>query len=307
MMPDMDGMEAVRQIRYLGYTKPIVALTANAVAGQTGVFQRSGFDGFISKPVDIRQLNAVLNKYVRDIQPPEVLEAARREKNESQAPENADIRQDDPPSPETVAEVDGGSADQPGNQAIQKDIDGLEIGKALKKYNGDQVVYFNILRTYVANVRSLLGEIETVSAATLPDYKIKIHGIKGASLDVHAEKLGSMAGKLEFAADNGDIAYIEYHNPEFLVYARALISNVEEMLEAASNDGAKPKMGAPDHDLLLKLLAACNEYNIAVVDDVMAEIEKFQYESDGELVAWLRKRVDLMNYSHIVEKLSGLD
>jgi len=66
MMPDMDGMETTRQIRAFGYKHPIIALTANAVAGQHGNFLKNGFDGYISKPIDIRQLNDSLNKYIRD-------------------------------------------------------------------------------------------------------------------------------------------------------------------------------------------------------------------------------------------------
>jgi CheY-like chemotaxis protein len=81
MMPRMDGIEATKLIRSLGYTKPIVALTANALAGQAEMFLHSGFDDFISKPIDIRQLNSVLNKMIRDRQSSEVLDQARRQKN----------------------------------------------------------------------------------------------------------------------------------------------------------------------------------------------------------------------------------
>ena len=80
-MPKMDGMEAANIIRSLGYTKPIVALTANALTGQTEIFLANGFDGFISKPIDIHQLNAVMNKFVRDKYPAEIVEAARLIKN----------------------------------------------------------------------------------------------------------------------------------------------------------------------------------------------------------------------------------
>jgi FOG: CheY-like receiver len=78
-MPQMDGMEATKIIRDLGYTHPIIALTANALAGQAEMFLENGFDGFISKPIDIRQLNASLNKFIRDKYPPEVVETARRQ------------------------------------------------------------------------------------------------------------------------------------------------------------------------------------------------------------------------------------
>jgi CheY-like chemotaxis protein len=78
MMPQMDGIETTKLIRESGYTQPIVALTANAVVGQAETFLASGFDDFVSKPIDIHQLNAVLNKFIRDKMPPIIVEAARR-------------------------------------------------------------------------------------------------------------------------------------------------------------------------------------------------------------------------------------
>jgi CheY-like chemotaxis protein/HPt (histidine-containing phosphotransfer) domain-containing protein len=81
MMPKMDGIEAVKIIRSLEYTSPIVALTANALAGHSEMFLANGFDGFISKPIDIRQLNASLNKFIRDKQSSDVLEDAKKQKD----------------------------------------------------------------------------------------------------------------------------------------------------------------------------------------------------------------------------------
>ena len=94
MMPEMDGIEATKKIReweskqnvkasgtsFDSTRIPIVALTANAVAGQADIFLQNGFNDFISKPIDIRQLNSTLIKYVRDKQTPEVIEAARQQK-----------------------------------------------------------------------------------------------------------------------------------------------------------------------------------------------------------------------------------
>jgi signal transduction histidine kinase/CheY-like chemotaxis protein/HPt (histidine-containing phosphotransfer) domain-containing protein len=66
MMPIMDGIETTEKLRKAGYTAPIVALTANALTGNEEMFRQKGFDDFISKPIDIRRLNAVLNHFVRD-------------------------------------------------------------------------------------------------------------------------------------------------------------------------------------------------------------------------------------------------
>jgi len=74
MMPDLDGMETTRVMRARGYTAPIVALTANALIGQAEEFMKNGFDGFLSKPIRARHLNNILNKFIRNKQPKEVLE-----------------------------------------------------------------------------------------------------------------------------------------------------------------------------------------------------------------------------------------
>jgi CheY-like chemotaxis protein len=64
MMPEMDGMEAVKIIRDLGYTRPIAALTANAATAD--IYLANGFDAFIPKPIDTKLLNDLLNKFIRD-------------------------------------------------------------------------------------------------------------------------------------------------------------------------------------------------------------------------------------------------
>ncbi|MCL2186956.1 MAG: ATP-binding protein [Treponema sp.] len=71
MMPRMDGIETTKKLRESGYTGIIVALTANALTGNNEMFAKNGFDGFIPKPIEIRQLNAALNKFIKDRHPQE--------------------------------------------------------------------------------------------------------------------------------------------------------------------------------------------------------------------------------------------
>lgn len=76
LMPEMNGIEAVKIMRGLGYAAPIIALTSGAGSAQEqeSLFLQNGFDGFISKPIDTRQLDGVLTKYIRGAQPAEALE-----------------------------------------------------------------------------------------------------------------------------------------------------------------------------------------------------------------------------------------
>ena len=66
MMPEMDGIETTRILREMGYRHPIVALTANAFSDARAMFLRQGFSGFVSKPIDVAQLDEYLVKFVRD-------------------------------------------------------------------------------------------------------------------------------------------------------------------------------------------------------------------------------------------------
>jgi PAS domain S-box-containing protein len=85
MMPGMDGVEATKILRELNYTGSIVAFTANIVIGQAEMFLENGFDDVLSKPIDLRKLNCLLNRLIRDKQPREVIELARRQKDDAKA------------------------------------------------------------------------------------------------------------------------------------------------------------------------------------------------------------------------------
>jgi len=62
-MPEMDGYEATRTIREQGRDIPIIAMTANALIGDRERCLEAGMDDYISKPVDMQQLRAVLARF----------------------------------------------------------------------------------------------------------------------------------------------------------------------------------------------------------------------------------------------------
>jgi len=477
MMPEMDGIETTKNLRAMNYTAPIVALTANAVAGQADMFLANGFDDFISKPIDIRQLNAVLNRLVRDKQPPEVIEAARHYKEKVVSVENksnqndlfllesfvrdahkaVDIldeqvlnkKYDDPKNGaeeirkftiivhgiksslwnigekvlsesalklekcgrennveiiketapaflkelhsllekleekinekynEDNADEDGeiitnklkkikersadynrkgvleiineitkcsaetrkvlenikeyiihsefenaenaaeeyittlqtanlSPSERMSSSLLAKKIDGLDIAKGLLRYEGDAKVYLRLLRSYAASVNSLLDAIGEINEETLGNYKIRVHGIKGTSLDVYADPVGNEAKNLEDAAKSGDLKYIEENNPAFVKAARKLAGDIENLIAAIEDENPKPKKDKPDDDMLKKLYDACKDFDIDEADKAISEIEKYKYEADDGLSEWLRDNMDKMNLKQIAEKLEDL-
>ena len=66
MMPEMDGVEAMKLIKTAAKERDkkaiVIALTANAVSGAREMFMREGFDGFIAKPMSIPEFEHVMLK-----------------------------------------------------------------------------------------------------------------------------------------------------------------------------------------------------------------------------------------------------
>ncbi|MDP4207510.1 MAG: response regulator [Bacteroidota bacterium] len=63
MMPEMDGIEATRELRKLGYKCPIIAMTANASKEGKANAISYGMDGYITKPVKLDDIKKILTKY----------------------------------------------------------------------------------------------------------------------------------------------------------------------------------------------------------------------------------------------------
>ena len=64
MMPEMDGVEAMKRIKSMAEDMEkeaiVVALTANVVSGAREMFLNEGFDGFIAKPIDTSDFERVM-------------------------------------------------------------------------------------------------------------------------------------------------------------------------------------------------------------------------------------------------------
>ena len=67
MMPEVDGVEVMHSLRDLdGYNlPPIIALTGNALPGMKAGYINEGFDDYVSKPIDKKELEKILNKFLQ--------------------------------------------------------------------------------------------------------------------------------------------------------------------------------------------------------------------------------------------------
>jgi two-component system, cell cycle response regulator DivK len=67
-LPDIDGVEALARLRAdeRSASLPVLALTAQAMEGDRERFLGAGFDGYLSKPVDIAEFVATVRRYCEE-------------------------------------------------------------------------------------------------------------------------------------------------------------------------------------------------------------------------------------------------
>ena len=285
MMPGMDGMEAVRIIRNelagnYGKNVPIVALTANALTGNEKMFLANGFNGFISKPIDVMQLDASLNTWVRNKQSTETLKMAEKELG--------NIKKDDRDTSGALKDVQ---------------VDGIDVALGIERYNGE-AAYLDILRSWHRHTPVLLEKMRNLSPETLAEYSITVHGLKGSSYGILANGIGKKAEELEGFAKAGDFANVQAANMDFIKMTESLLSDIGELLKKTdAGKAAKKKIPAPDPALLTNLLEAAKRYKTTIMENILEDMESYDYESGGELVAWLREQMDNLEYDTICSRL----
>ncbi|MDR2199740.1 MAG: response regulator [Deltaproteobacteria bacterium] len=286
MMPGMDGEEATRLIRTTINTEyarrvPIIAFTANALPGTAKHFLESGFSGFMPKPIDIVQLDEVLNKWVRN---PE------RESELAFKPD------------ELVEEPETGFLSG-------VEIAGLDVQTGIKRY-GKEEKYIKILKSYVLHTTKLLETIKATAGSSFKDYAIAVHGLKGSSYGISANLVGDIAGKLEIMAKEGKSDNFADTHISLLDKTGKLISDINAVLtkleERHRRDARKDSRACPDKELLQKLLDFSKRGKTSMMEEVLSELELYEYESQPDLIPYLREQMENFDYGLICDRLCNV-
>ncbi len=67
MMPDMDGVETLKQLKKIdNFSTPVIVLTADAIVGVKEKYLSVGFNDYLSKPINVDELNTILKKYLQN-------------------------------------------------------------------------------------------------------------------------------------------------------------------------------------------------------------------------------------------------
>ncbi|MCL2498955.1 MAG: response regulator [Defluviitaleaceae bacterium] len=207
MMPGMDGVEATKLIRaiegdYVSHL-PIIALTANAVAGNEQFFLDNGFQAFLSKPVNLSKLDLIIRRWLM---------------GDGEATDKA-----------AQAVNDGGSAASP---PVSIEIPNINAKLGLGIYDNDVEMYLDILRSFTEDIPAELEKLHDVTEQTLPLYAINVHTVKGSAAGIGARASAEAAMRLEQMAKEGDINGVLVENAPFIQSVYSLISDIKRYLDA---------------------------------------------------------------------------
>jgi signal transduction histidine kinase/CheY-like chemotaxis protein/PAS domain-containing protein/HPt (histidine-containing phosphotransfer) domain-containing protein len=237
MMPVIDGMETTKIIREMGYTRPVVALTANAVAGQAEIFLANGFDGFIPKPIDSREMDAILDHFIRDKQPREVIEATWREQRDRETGNSVGPAKDN------------------------KDMSGIEKFFALDAENAIRVI------------GEVYAKLDASDDAVIERYITAVHGMKSALANVGETELSGAARRLEQAGYERNLTAIIEDTPAFInalkvLYDKYKPADNEENVELSSDHIVYLR------DKFLDIKLACEKYDITAAKEALDDLQR---------------------------------
>lgn len=196
MMPEMDGIETTARIRAHRdpgiRSLPVIALTANAISGTREMFLQNGFQEYISKPIALSSMEAVLKKFL----PPDIIHFVDR------SDENEDYSD------------------------VRISLPGVDVDEGLKNYGQDTGRYLQILKYICDDGPGHVQRLrDCLSSRNYRQYIYEVHALKSLMAGIGAGHLSELARLQEYAGRDGKVDVIDREG--FF-----LVSQYEKMLDA---------------------------------------------------------------------------
>lgn len=209
-MPEMDGYAASTAIRAgrageIYKEVPIVAMTANAMAGDREKCLISGMSDYVSKPINLTMLKAMLIKWLHgEVQSSPIIREHRSR-----------------------------AATEDESQAFKV----WDEADALKRLGGKKELLQKIMQSFVNESPNLIEALKAaITSSDLASIQLHSHSIKGSAGNVSAQQLKALAKMMEFAAKNGDKSVLK----EGFVNLEKAMREVCTLFEKELTQEAKP-------------------------------------------------------------------
>ena len=226
MMPEMDGVETLKRLRRLltdsGRTAIIIAFTANAVSGAREMFFQEGFDEFVSKPIEMAELERVL----RNVLPKSAVRYADKDYRTERNVEYQDGGQSEEIRSEGIQEQS--ISDQRKTDLLEKA--GIHTITGLQYCLNSTEFYEELLVKFASDAD---GKQEDISRffeqKDWGNYRIMVHALKSTARMIGAGALSDLARDLEDAAKDLNVEYIGTHHENLLSRYRETVQSIREI------------------------------------------------------------------------------
>lgn len=277
MMPDMDGIETLGHMRDIELNKntPAIALTANAISGAREMYLESGFEDYLSKPVEGMRLEKMLAYYLPD--------------DKMEMPNDEVVNYED-----TTTEEE--SPDNPNLPDWLNRIEEIDTQEGIKN-SGSIEGYLSVLRVFHVTAASKADEIEDMyNNKDISSYTVKVHALKSSARIIGAKELSELAKELEAAGNEEDIEFINDNTGKLLKMYRDLDTKLCESekkydsrprIDSAKLDEAYKAMVeismSMDYGLMENLISDLRGYKLGPEDaNRLSQVEKLLTELDWD-------------------------
>lgn len=207
MMPGMDGIEAMKQIRAIsqhyapGGSGKIIVLTANAIAGMRKELVDKGFDEYLGKPVNFRELERVITTFV--------------------------------PAEKITIGLQQDAIPQKKEASLSELLPDIDVEAGVGHCDGDKDLYLEILHILYDSAPEQLSVLQQLNRDQEYDkFTVHIHSLKGQLLNIGHTTLAESAKELETASREGRHEYIDSHMETFIAKYRAMLKQLETAFAA---------------------------------------------------------------------------
>jgi hypothetical protein len=185
------------------------------------------------------------------------------------------------------------------------EIEGIDYHAALAQF-GSEDNFAAILKTFVTKTPLVLETLKNPDADNLPAYFIAVHGLKGSLYGIFAHEAGDAASELERLSKAGDLEAVKAKTPVFVVLCEKLMSAIKKLPQSNAVVQNRESKYAPDEGLLASLEDAAGRFKTNEIEKLIQELNKFNYETGGDLVEWLTEQSENLEYGAIAAKISSL-
>ena len=276
MMPGMDGVETVGEIRKEFPDLPVYALTANSAAGED-FYRSKGFNGYLAKPID----STTLEKTIMQHLPEEIMERPARG-------EDVEELKEIPEELRWIYDTEGISAEE-----------GIKNSGGISNYIFSLNMFLDTIDENAKVIRDAYG------SGNIRLYTIKVHSLKSSARIVGATGLSQLAESLEDAGNREDMDEINNNTDKLLHDYEAFKEKLSGLREKSGDDEKEMIPGEELKEAWGALSDEISQMDYDAAEMILKQLDNFALPPEADRTAKeLTRMLKVLDWDGMAEEIS---